>query len=88
MPVRLVEGAGVQHLPKPFFGVKPFITTDTGCWLYLDFDELLEKDESMRKLKWCVLKQEKFAQLLFCILSLLCRWFRFAQLAKGKKFRP
>jgi hypothetical protein len=21
-------------------------------------------------------------------LSLLCRWFRFAQLAKGKKFRP
>jgi hypothetical protein len=22
------------------------------------------------------------------VLSILCRWFRFAQLAKGKKFRP
>jgi hypothetical protein len=52
VPVRHVEGAGVKHLLKPFFGVKPFITTDTGeCWLYLDFDELLENVESMRKLK-------------------------------------
>ncbi len=22
------------------------------------------------------------------MLDILCRWFRFAQLAKGKKFRP
>jgi hypothetical protein len=26
--------------------------------------------------------------VLFYFLTVVCRWFRFAQLAKGKKFRP
>ncbi len=32
----------------------------------------------------------KFQNMIFIILLKiqLCRWFRFAQLAKGKKFRP
>ncbi len=49
--VRQVEGAGVQHLvSSPCFGIKPFITTDTGeisssytLWLYL---------RPLRKLHW------------------------------------
>ncbi len=64
-------------------------------WLsvYSNLDSKIAAEIRTRKSQWE--KIDRLAILVFIhtesiglINKLLCRWFRFAQLAKGKKFRP